>query len=265
MLFKEKKILPIIFVIYFFFLSGANSEVKNSWKNINENLEILTIKDNSNAFFNGELILFRTNLKNYKLEVVKSTQTGKKIANVKYLANKLGADLVINANFFDENYEPIGLVITNGRETKKLHKGGKTLNGIVELGRKSINIKNRRTPLLLDTLWAVQAGPLLVLNNRVLNSFNKKNKQARRSGVCITPNNNLIIYISSGLRGFTLNETAQILVDKKVNCSRALNLDGGGSSQIFVKNESNKNINNGENIFIPGQEEIPVALALFQR
>lgn len=259
----RKASLTFVLILYFF--SSAFSEVKDSWKKINEDLQILRIEDESNAFFKGELILFKTSLKNYKLEVIKSTQTGRKVANVKYLAAKLGAELVINANFFDENQEPLGLVITNGRQTKKIHKGGKTLNGILEFGRQSIKIRNRSEVLLSNTLWALQAGPLLVVNNKVVNTKKPNSKRARRSGVCLTPDKAFVIYISSGLRGFTLNETAQILVDKKINCTDALNLDGGGSSQIFVKTKANRNINNGENIFIAGQEEIPVALALFEK
>ncbi len=93
--------------------------------------------------------------------------------------------------------------------------------------------------------WAVQAGPMLVDNGRVLDDFSVgsfKNDiisgRSPRTAVGIASNGELLLFVGEGRLamyslGFTLREAAQMLLETGAHV--AMNLDGGGSSALFFK------------------------------
>lgn len=276
-IFKSLSSYFVIFLLIFsfniylakhLFAQSKISKPKNVWEELESDLKILNVELANQSFFKSEILLFKTKLENFKLEIVKATQIGRKTSSVKQIANKLNAKLVINASFFDENHNPIGLIIRNGIKINRLHSGGKIMTGIFEINRQRINIVNRKLFTQKESLWALQAGPQLIINGAKNSKLLKSEKYARRSGICITNTKELILYITTGIRGFSFRELMDILQKEPINCLEALNLDGGGSSQLYLKTKNTKNtkiIDNNSNIFIPGQEDIPVVLALFDK
>ena len=83
-------------------------------------------------------------------------------------------------------------------------------------------------------------------------------------------NNNVILFASdSNVFGYSLQDIQEAL--QMLNCTSALNLDGGGSTQLFLENpnlESEFKELNNENssiINIRGIDKIPVGLVFFKR
>lgn len=60
-------------------------------------------------------------------------------------------------------------------------------------------------------------------------------------------------------RAISLGEFADAMLRPEVLCRDGLNLDGGGSAQLFMRSENGKAVLANENIFdIRGQDEAPV-------
>jgi exopolysaccharide biosynthesis protein len=61
--------------------------------------------------------------------------------------------------------------------------------------------------------------------------------------------------------GATLAQLQEMLLDPSLNVDDALNLDGGGSSQLFVE----KNLRIADETFISGGDVVPVGLIVKRR
>jgi len=94
----------------------------------------------------------------------------------------------------------------------------------------------------------ISAGPPLILEGKTVkfisNTFN--DKRFSRTGAGLTKNNHLLLITVDGnseqSAGMTIAEFAQIF--KAFNCINALNLDGGGSTTMWIKGEPDTGIVN---------------------
>jgi len=109
-----------------------------------------------------------------------------------------------------------------------------------------------------DLLTGIGGGPVLIKNNKIKISYNEeilwgsgvgKENRDPRSAVGYTADKHIIMLVADGRSeislGVGLTELAQIMYD--LGCVEALNLDGGGSSQLaignsFVNNPSEQRI-----------------------
>ena len=72
--------------------------------------------------------------------------------------------------------------------------------------------------------------------------------------------------MSAGFFGLSLEELRDILLSDSIGCRDALNLDGGGSTQLFAESRSAANESTPTSpVFIEGTDEVPVVLAVFPR
>lgn len=145
----------------------------------------------------------------------------------------------MNGGIFSENYQPLGLYIENGKEISRINlndgQGNFFLkpNGIFQItGNKakifnSVNyIKNK------DIVFAVQSGPILVLNNEINNSFDKKSENKYvRNGVGVNKNGDVFFAISNDPINFY---DFSLFFKEKLKCENALYLDGAISEMYFL-------------------------------
>ena len=141
---------------------------------------------------------------------------------------------VVNGGYFDPQFEPVGLQMTNDQATGQWVGTSSLLGGAVAV--------RDQTPLLL---WRaevaepqsfsdlIQAGPRLVHNRQPINGF--RNDQARpRTFIATDSADRWAIGIA---RRATLKDLAELLATPgilpDVNVNRALNLDGGRSSSLW--------------------------------
>lgn len=233
------------------------------WVKVAPDFEIKEIPVRSNPIFGSSLLFIKTSLNKFNVRVIRAQEFGKKNLSAEGFAKRSGAIVAINANFFDEYGNPLGLVINRGKKFKNVHNGGKTLTGIFSANRTSIKITGRANIDETSILEAVQAGPRLVANGTVLETKNSF-QNSKRSGVCIDKDKNLIIFCTSNtFSGISLDTLQNTLVSEEIECQDALNFDGGGSSQIYISNKIPNLYNKIESRNVPGNDNVPVALGLF--
>lgn len=234
----------------------------SKWTKIADDLELTELPIETDSILTPRLLLIRTSLNRYRPAVIHASDYGWKSNNVRKLAQASNAALVINGSFFDEHGKPLGLVVSRGIVYNRLHLGGKTLTGIFQVTRSGIDITSRNDYETRSVIEAIQAGPRLIANSKPVIGVQNKLAISRRSGVCIDAKNRLILFcISSGLVGMSLPDLQRVLLD--IGCRDALNLDGGGSSQLYLNQKLPGAATSLEELFLPGQDDIPIGLGLF--
>jgi exopolysaccharide biosynthesis protein len=91
-------------------------------------------------------------------------------------------------------------------------------------------------------------GPLLIYNNEEqelrVNAFN--NNRHPRTCACVTNDDNLLLITVDGrnamAQGMSLHELTYL--SKMLNCKSAINLDGGGSSTMYIKGQPDNGVVN---------------------
>ena len=262
------KPLYALFCLFFTVLLSSNLCAENTnldWSEFEPGIKRSRVKVASNTFFTSELTLFKASLSNYRIGTIRAQEFGKRRSDVRFLCRSARAALCINANYFDEHGLPLGLVISRGRIHNKVHRGGGTLTGLLYSLRSGIHISHRDNLKNSSILEAIQAGPRLIVNSKPVTNL-KDTSPERRSGVCLDAEKNIIFYIvSSGLRGVTLDALQQTLTQKSIACTDALNLDGGGSSQLYAQRLTESKASSDSSLYISGNDEVPIAIGLFPK
>lgn len=178
-----------------------------------------------------------------------------------------GALLAINAGFFEldmrSRVSPVGLLVVNGREISPFdaEKARTPLSGILYRRGKEIGILPAREFQPSDRFdMALQSGPLVVDPGGANGIYTNRFDRLPRSGLCIDATGHPIIVQVSG--GLSLYEFGELLSTTESNhglgCERAINLDGGPSSQVSVAVE-------GGILEVPGLWKVHSALLLRER
>ncbi len=172
---------------------------------------------------------FRFDPKKYHPQLILASDYGQKVMTVADYRQKSKALLVINGGFFDQDFRSLGLMIREGRILQALRE---TSWGIFlfhpKQGSEILSRAEWNPQKVSQVSMALQVGPRLVIAGKVP-SF-KDSSASRRSAIGITSDGRIEIALSE--TALTLNSWAEIL---KKDCPQALNLDGGGSSQISAQ------------------------------
>lgn len=205
------------------------TSVATPWKTLAPGIEYLDL--DSNLFSPWSHIhVFRIDLKQNNLELVTAKSLSQPHASIDQFANESGALIAMNGGFFDHNYRPLGLRISQQKQYSPL----KQISwwGI-------FYIKNQKPYLTrlnhYDTAqkvdFAVQSGPRLLINGRIPPL---KNGLAERTALGITADGRVILLVTDN-NLLTTTILANLMQAKPLNCIDALNLDGGSSSQLYAK------------------------------
>jgi len=149
-----------------------------------------------------------------------------------------GASLTINGGYFwikpDGALAPTGLLVTGGVRQAPLNKC-RACTALLITDGKGLHItrpsafKSKR-----GIESALQAGPMLVDGGRLM-AFNPDGPAAARTAICLS-GASIIAVVS--LREITLAELASMLLARRADggfdCTQAINLDGGSSSQLLA-------------------------------
>ena len=145
-----------------------------------------------------------------------------------------GAIAAINGGYFNDNTKSIGLRVADGKRTSDFYS--KANWGVFSIRDGQAAITHTRdyqgSP---RTQQALQCGPRLVVSGK---TTDLKPQSARRSGIGVQANGDVIIAVSDGAMSF--DDWAVIWADpNELNCRDALNLDGGPSTQLTVVSVKN--------------------------
>ena len=162
----------------------------------------------------------------------------------------------VNANYFDPQFNALGLVIADGVVYGQsfVNMGGllQVQNGVVRV-RSTILEPYAGEPLE----QAVQAFPMLVTNGQT--SFdNSQGDRASRRTVVAQDAQGRIILMATPLFGLSLVELASYLPTTDLGIINAVNLDGGGSTMMYTAT-------GGQPYMLTSFDGVPTVLAVYPR
>jgi uncharacterized protein YigE (DUF2233 family) len=206
----------------------------------------------------SEVLLLRVDPVRYSIHVVPAIKTGSLSSDVKTITTRFGGIAGINGNFFDPEGRALGVVVSNFVEKQKVQRGGSVLSGVFFTDGKRFGIAHRDDFQSAGIAEALQAGPRLIVNHEPV-QVKQPDSGTRRSGIAITRSQQIILYATTvRFPGATLGQIQTMLLSPELQIVDALNLDGGGSSQLFVA----KLGANNEEVDIAGGDPVPVGLVI---
>ncbi|MFH1452486.1 MAG: phosphodiester glycosidase family protein [Armatimonadota bacterium] len=229
------------------------------WKKIDNICAVKKVKvkrasDNSKY----TVYFIRFNPKKTELKVLPSDKYGDKITDVKTLAQKSGAFCVINGGFFDEDYNPLGLLITEGKILQYMPEYGNFAVFCIKYNKP--RVLHRRDFTYDGVAEALQCSPRLMSDGVDTSGVCDLDKESRRSGIGIDSLGNIVIYATddSVFGGTSFTDLRKIFRLSDINLSSVLSLDGGKSTQLYFNPGRNK-------IDIKGYENMPVGIGFFKK
>ncbi len=184
------------------------------------------------------LHLIILNTDKFGLEVVDHPQDdGSDLAAV--LSGIPGCVAGVNGNYFQPDRESLGLVISDGRLIHPFQRA-RLLSGIlVVTADRAMLLRSEEYRKSGRIRQALQAGPFLIDKGLPVAGL-ESTAEAVRTAVLWDGRAQVALLVTAPL---TLEETSRVLstpgVITEFKIQRALNLDGGGSTGLWVKNGSN--------------------------
>lgn len=248
-------------------MNGINDMkiINNKWEKISNSCSIKKVKiTRKNTGSEFDLFFIKFNPEKIKIKILVAKNLGVKIQTASLLAQKSKAFCVINAGFFDENYNPLGVLISNGKLIQPMPEYGNFAIFCIKNGNPAII--HLRDFTYEGVTQAIQCSPRLLADGYDTYGVQQLNKLSRRSGIGLDYENNVIIYATDTIfDGLSFNELRAIFKLKDINLKNVLSLDGGKSTQLYLNLNNYKiyNFRSTQIINIPGYEDIPVGIGFF--
>ena len=222
----------VLLATVFISLSCYGEPVK--WRQLAPDLEYSALSV-STVSGRGKLHSLRFAPQAYAMEITFADETlSIKAAHVKKLAKKARALLAINGGFFTPQYQPLGLRISGGQILNPLRNT--SWWGVFYMKNNQPHIVSAKSFRRSNKIqFAIQAGPRLLINNTIPHL---KGGLAERSALGITRDGKVVVVITEHAP-LSTTQLAKIMNTQEsqggLECTNALNLDGGSSSQMYAK------------------------------
>lgn len=219
------------FVLFFFLttLSNQNAIASSTWQKLSSGIQYIDLNDESPAW--AHIHAFKINLSTNKVQLMLAKDFGQTSATANdFFKHNPKALIVINGGFFDHLFRPLGLRIRNSHQESFF----KPISwwGIFFIKNTQPSITAAKYFHLNSNInLAIQSGPRLLVDGEILPL---KPGFAERTALCITRSNALVLTVTENFK-LSTSELAARLKEPPLNCLQALNLDGGGSSQIYAQ------------------------------
>jgi hypothetical protein len=236
--------------------------VKNSgeWKSLQKGIEFRKMTlERSGLNYSVDLKLVRFNTRWISPRVVSSGQYQLPASDVKNLAGRSGAIAMINANYFDEKGRPLGFLKVGTQVINRNVSKSSLFTGIFGIDDDGPFIQHRDDFQPARAKEAIQCGPLLLSRGSVLEITRGQGRYSRRALVGIDKDRRVIVGVTDAIFGGLAWIELQELFSAprwQLETRDLLNLDGGGSAQLYVKT-------NVLEEFVAGASDVPVALGFF--
>lgn len=249
-----------------FFLPVVNDQKYSivllpEWKDIEPGMGLQNVNlFNQSEEIETQLRLYKFNPALFNIRVLCSKNYGKKRIDVRTLAKLSGTVAIINSSYFDVQGSPLAYLRCNGKVINSKVASHSLYSGVFFMrhGRPFIVHVSRFDPKT-DASDAVQVGPRLISKGK--NTIGLKNIHAvhHRSGIALDKKGNVIIYATnSRFGGISWNTLRYILKLKKIGGYEVLNLDGGGSTQMYISAKNHED-------YVRGLSPVPSAIAFFRK
>ena len=206
---------------------------KATWQRIQPGVEGLSVVDPQLA----ELHAYRLAQKTVQMRMLTALQPEGSGAD--QVGRASNAQLVINGGYFafgsGTAMKPTGLLIVDGT-TLWPRSGCHACSGVLFADKDGLHIDFApKIASASGVRSALQVGPLLVHPGGAVGIRSAGGPRAPRSAVCISGNHIIVLAALSPLTLFELAKLLQAPAEEGgFGCERAINLDGGPSTQMFV-------------------------------
>jgi exopolysaccharide biosynthesis protein len=185
----------------------------------------------------------RVDLRQPGLQLI-ATPAAERGLTVSEFARRHAAFAAINGDYFDVELEPVGLAMGDGEVWSQADERQRRQE-VVGVGMQRVRIFPRAQPLRTPKRWmtgAISGWPMVVEDCAPVASLPGSGHFTRaphpRTAVGLSRNRHeLLLVVADGRRegvpGLTLAELASLLAE--LGACTALNLDGGGSSALWVR------------------------------
>jgi len=249
---------------------SAKSEVETGlavtdvglWRDLQKGVAIRTlVLERSQPNYTVELKLARFNTQLISARVLDSGEFQLRTASAKTFAEKSQAIAAINANYFDERGRPLAYLKTRVKEINRSLSKHSLYTGIFGIDESGAFVTHRDEFAPAQASEALQSGPLLLHRGLPVAVNPNLGRYARRAVIGIDKTGAIIIAVADAvLGGLGFAELQKLFVDSRwhIDAVELLNLDGGGSAQLYVKSGKFED-------WLPGTSEVPVAIGFFSK
>jgi uncharacterized protein YigE (DUF2233 family) len=145
-------------------------------------------------------------------------------------------EAAINCGFFKANFSPVGLLISHGKTINQIDKSWDHTGVFYMTGNNSDPYGICTKDMFYDTdvTEAVQSYPLLIWEGQPYVKNDRIDK-AVRSAIALDGRGHIFLIITD--EEISLYDFSRALCTLDYHFTRALNLDGGTSTQIYIKNK----------------------------
>ncbi|MFL5625961.1 MAG: phosphodiester glycosidase family protein [Ktedonobacteraceae bacterium] len=150
------------------------------------------------------------------------------------------ATAIINGGYFDDQNRATALVISNGQRFGTSYDGFGGMLAVDSRGNISLRSLQQHPydPGNEQLRQATQSSPMLILNGKAT-QFNSDARSSRRSIAAIDKQGRLLFIVSPNAV-FSLGELEDLLAASDLSIDRAVNLDGGASTALYVNSGNQK-------------------------
>jgi uncharacterized protein YigE (DUF2233 family) len=243
---------------------GATLTVSDAgnWKPIQHGVEYRTIAlERSEPSHTLELKLLRLDSRTIVARILYAGDFQIKAATAKTFAEKSGAIAAINANYFDTKGRPLALLKTAIKEINPGVSKHALYTGVFGVHNAAPFVTHRDEFQAGQANEALQSGPLLLRRGAPAEIMPGLGRYARRAVIGVDNEGRVIIAVTDALiGGLSFAELQEIFGDPKgqIQTADLLNLDGGGSAQLYVKSGKFEE-------WLAGTSEVPVTIGFFPR
>jgi uncharacterized protein YigE (DUF2233 family) len=208
-----------------------------------------------------ELKLVRFDGKTITARILHSGDFQLKSASAKTFVEKSGALAAINASYFDEKGRPLAYLKTFNHEINRNVAKHALYTGVFGIRDSAPFVSHRDEFQPAQAAEALQSGPLLLNYGAPVEIMRGLGRYARRSFIGIDKEGRTVIGVTDAvLGGVSFTELQELFANPKAQLEipDLLNLDGGGSAQLYFKAGKFEE-------WVPGTTEVPVAIGFFAK
>lgn len=193
----------------------------------------------------------------FSLLLASDGQGKARLSRAEEMARRFGQLAVINCSYFDQHDRILGYHQRYGHVLSERAEGG-VFTGFFYWDGVRAGLKSRDEPLPKDVPVLFQAGPRLVWEGTAIAGLDKI-ERAARSGLAVDQQGRVTLFVFPATSQVTLAELPALLSrpvsEGGVAAWRALNLDGGSSTQFTLRSRN-------RTISLPGFAPVPAFLGI---
>lgn len=209
----------------------ASPSMDTGWQTDNQNLELRHIRIERADGSLVPLVLVRLVPQSFAMRVAYTPDKPRLLRNWVISSQPT---IALNGGFFLENYQPVGLIVSDGVAYGQSYEGFGGMLALTASG--DLNLRALRDQPY-DPNEAIeqslQSFPMLMFPGGLAADFEDNGQKARRTALAFDRQGRMLIIIVPG-NDLSLRELADWLLVSDLELDRALNLDGGPSTGLFL-------------------------------